>query len=232
MKVLDLLLGDEGNSKGETSSNEHKSNTRLQQMIAFGLLVTCFATWPPNLDYSAHFHSPSAPNTASAQPFTNKDASNDNDDQMQHHKPSRIQERFDEGKDVYSEDEYSEDDIEDIARNNMPNDLSTFGRSLTKEGILTPWLEKLYYKLQGSVENLLTVADDLLNGNGRKFTEMMEQLEERWIAHETEAEYAATRQLCSSTMTGLVWIRSATSVFLLTVLIGTTFLGMILYGRE
>jgi hypothetical protein len=119
-------------------------------MIAFGLLATCFATWPPNLDYSAHFHSPSAKKTTSAQPFTYMDASNDINDQMQHPKPSRIQERFDEDEfsedeeeEEYSEDEYSEDDIEDIARNNMPDDFSTFGRSLAKEGILTPWLEKL-----------------------------------------------------------------------------------------
>ena len=149
--------------------------------------MTCFTAWLPNLNHSAHFHSPSANKISSAQPFTNIDAPNLNDDRMQHHKPSHLQERFDEEEEQYSEDEYSKDDIEDIARNNVPNDFSTFGRTLTEEALLTPQLKNLYHKLKGSVEHLLTVADDLLNGNGRKFTDNMEQLEERLMARETEA---------------------------------------------
>ena len=115
-----------------------------------------------------------------------------------HHKTSRVQERFDEDEeeeeeysdDEYS-DEYSDDDVEDIPRNNMPNDFFNFGQNLTVKGILTPWLEKLQHELKGSADNLLTVADDLLKNDGRKFIEMMEQLAERRMARETEAEYAA-----------------------------------------
>lgn len=41
------------------------------------------------------------------------------------------------------------------------------------------------------IDNLLTVADDLLKNDGRKFIEMMEQLAERRMQRENEAEFAA-----------------------------------------
>lgn len=40
---------------------------------------------------------------------------------------------------------------------------------------------------------ILTVADDLLKNDGKKFIEMMEQLAERRMRREQEAEYAATQ---------------------------------------
>ncbi|KAI7515563.1 hypothetical protein KC316_g21432, partial [Hortaea werneckii] len=70
-------------------------------------------------------------------------------------------------------------------------DFFNFGQNLTVKGILTPWLEKLQQGLKGKADNLLTVADDLLKNDGRKFIEMMEQLAERRMQRETEAEYAA-----------------------------------------
>jgi hypothetical protein len=43
--------------------------------------------------------------------------------------------------------------------------------------------------LQGGI---LTVADDLLQNDGKKFIEMMEQLAERRMQREEEAQYAAS----------------------------------------
>lgn len=72
-------------------------------------------------------------------------------------------------------------------------DFFNFGQNLTVKGILTPWIEKLQSvsSLSGHTDNLLTVADDLLKNDGRKFIEMMEQLAERRMQRESEAEYQA-----------------------------------------
>lgn len=118
-----------------------------------------------------------------------------------HHRTSQLQEHFDEDEYSdeeeeidYSDEEYSDDEIEHVPRNSVP-DLFSFGQNLTVKGILTPWLEKLREdsKLNDGVniDNLLTVADDLLKNDGRKFIEMMEQLAERRMQRESEAEYAA-----------------------------------------
>ncbi|KAF2487583.1 salt tolerance down-regulator-domain-containing protein [Neohortaea acidophila] len=119
-----------------------------------------------------------------------------------HHRTSQLQEHFDDEEfsgDEEDEEEYSDeedaysDDIEPIHRSGVP-DFLTFGQNLTVKGILTPWLEKLYnckaLKLNPA-DNLLTVADDLLKNDGRKFIEMMEQLAERRMQRENDAEYAA-----------------------------------------
>ena len=42
-----------------------------------------------------------------------------------------------------------------------------------------------------SLGGILTVADDLLKNDGKKFIEMMEQLAERRMQREEEAQYAA-----------------------------------------
>nr|POF04214.1 stress response protein nst1 [Quercus suber] len=110
-------------------------------------------------------------------------------------KSSRLREHLDE--EDYSEDEeysdeeeeYSDEEPEPI-RPGVP-DFFNFGQNLTVKGILTPWLEKLQDGLKGKADNLLTVADDLLKNDGRKFIEMMEQLAERRMQRESEAEYAA-----------------------------------------
>lgn len=119
-----------------------------------------------------------------------------------HHKTSQLQEHFDEDDDYsdeeeegeeeeeYSDDDYTDDEVENIERSGVP-EFFKFGQNLTVKGILTPWLEKLQIGLKDNADNLLTVADDLLKNDGRKFIEMMEQLAERRMARENEAEYAA-----------------------------------------
>ncbi len=130
---------------------------------------------------------------------------------LPHHKTSQLQEHFDdddeyseeeeEEEEEYSGEEYSEEDEQEpepepepepLARQGA-NELSIFGKSLTVKGILalTPWLENLQNGLNGTADNLLTVADDLLDNNGTKFIEMMEQLAERRMARENQAEYEA-----------------------------------------
>ncbi|KAI1863049.1 hypothetical protein JX265_009095 [Neoarthrinium moseri] len=107
-----------------------------------------------------------------------------------HHHPSRgrIVEHVDneeddeEDDDEYDEevdDDYSDeddlDDEDDGEPEDMPEDnaldLFNFGQSLTVQG------------------GILTVADDLLKNDGKKFIEMMEQLAERRMAREEDATY-------------------------------------------
>jgi hypothetical protein len=124
------------------------------------------------------------------------------------HRSSQMLEHLDEEEEISEDEEYSdeeedddeddeEDDEEDYSdeepeppRGPVP-DFFNFGQNLTVKGILTPWLEKLQSGLKGKTDNLLTVADDLLKNDGRKFIEMMEQLAERRMQRESEAEYAA-----------------------------------------
>ncbi|KAH7026592.1 salt tolerance down-regulator-domain-containing protein [Microdochium trichocladiopsis] len=83
----------------------------------------------------------------------------------------------DDEDEVYSEeeeddldDEDDEDEPEEIPRNAYQNEFFTFGQSLTVKG------------------GILTVADDLLKNDGKKFIEMMEQLAERRMAREEDAK--------------------------------------------
>ncbi|TVY16811.1 Stress response protein nst1 [Lachnellula arida] len=84
-----------------------------------------------------------------------------------------------EGSEEYSEDDgdeddYSDEEPEEIPRTNNAPDFFSFGNSLTVQG------------------GILTVADDLLKNDGKKFIEMMEQLAERRMAREEDArEYAS-----------------------------------------
>jgi len=106
-----------------------------------------------------------------------------------------------EDDDEYSEDEedgYSEDEEngpEDRLPRGLGNDFFQFGNSLTVKGrqylqeMLTYWLGRLNCASGG----ILTVADDLLKNDGKKFIEMMEQLAERRMQREQEAEYAASQ---------------------------------------
>ncbi|KAM0714302.1 hypothetical protein Q7P37_010089 [Cladosporium fusiforme] len=127
-----------------------------------------------------------------------------------HHRSSQMLEHLDEEEEIsedeeeYSdeedeedEDEEDEEDDEEYSdeepeppRGPVP-DFFNFGQNLTVKGIPTPWLELLRTGLKGKTDNLLTVADDLLKNDGRKFIEMMEQLAERRMQRESEAEYAA-----------------------------------------
>ncbi|KAI1820404.1 hypothetical protein F4861DRAFT_70072 [Xylaria intraflava] len=69
------------------------------------------------------------------------------------------------------EDEEDEDEPEEIPRDPYPADIFNFGQSLTVKG------------------GILTVADDLLKNDGKKFIEMMEQLAERRMAREEDATH-------------------------------------------
>lgn len=127
---------------------------------------------------------------------------------MPHHKTSHLHEHLDEEE--YSDDEddedYSDGDEEEdeeeeysdeeqepepLPLNGRPpvQDFFSFGSQLTVKGILTPWVEKLRAGLKGNADNLLTVADDLLKNDGRKFIEMMEQLAERRMQRENRSHY-------------------------------------------
>ncbi|KAI9692075.1 MAG: Stress response protein nst1 [Bogoriella megaspora] len=87
------------------------------------------------------------------------------------------------GDDDESEEYSDDDDAEDIPRR-PATDFLNFGQSLTVKG------------------GILTVADDLLQNDGKKFIEMMEQLAERRMQREEEAQYAASGLSHSSQANG------------------------------
>lgn len=112
-----------------------------------------------------------------------------------------------EGEEVYSEEEL-EDDIyseeeqepsEELHRSDYAADFFNFGNSLTVQGrdrlpILPSFLQSYPFSGTGnnaygssSLGGILTVADDLLKNDGKKFIEMMEQLAERRMAREEDA---------------------------------------------
>ncbi|KJZ73316.1 hypothetical protein HIM_07320 [Hirsutella minnesotensis 3608] len=100
-------------------------------------------------------------------------------------------EEFDE---VYSEDEVDEDEFSDdeppeefhSTHDRDVADFLTFGNSLQVKG--TQLLETLL-SAYGNMDlgGILTVADDLLKNDGKRFIEMMEQLAERRMAREEDA---------------------------------------------
>lgn len=130
-----------------------------------------------------------------------------------HHRTSRVHEIIDDeeeedddddlsegDEEEYSDDEeelYSdeEDEPDDHLARGIGADFFNFGNSLTVKGrqylqeMLTYWLGRLNCASGG----ILTVADDLLKNDGKKFIEMMEQLAERRMQREQEAEYAASQ---------------------------------------
>ncbi|KAL2066873.1 hypothetical protein VTL71DRAFT_1297 [Oculimacula yallundae] len=85
-------------------------------------------------------------------------------------------EEEEEGDEEYSEDDGDEEDYSDEEPEELPRshatDFFNFGNSLTVQG------------------GILTVADDLLKNDGKKFIEMMEQLAERRMAREEDARVA------------------------------------------
>jgi hypothetical protein len=111
----------------------------------------------------------------------------------------------------YSEDELDEDDYSDEARSDefhrtdYATDFFNFGNSLTVQGrdahpIYPSFLQTYGYSVAGndaygssSLGGILTVADDLLKNDGKKFIEMMEQLAERRMAREEDAKEQYSR---------------------------------------
>jgi hypothetical protein len=100
----------------------------------------------------------------------------------------------DELEEVYSEDEVEDDDYSDDEppeeyQNSHERDVAdflTFGNSLQVKG--TQLLDSLLRRY-GNMDlgGILTVADDLLKNDGKRFIEMMEQLAERRMAREEDA---------------------------------------------
>jgi hypothetical protein len=109
----------------------------------------------------------------------------------------RIQELADDQDEEALEEDFSEDDYSDDEPAEPPRgpaaDFFNFGNSLQVKGSpvsdqrIKDYLAHLYYPLGG----ILTVADDLLKNDGRKFIDMMEQLAERRMQREEEAQYNA-----------------------------------------
>lgn len=97
-------------------------------------------------------------------------------------------------EEVYSEDEvdddeYSDDEPPEAFHSTHDRDVAdflTFGNSLQVKG--TQLLDTLLHTY-GNMElgGILTVADDLLKNDGKRFIEMMEQLAERRMAREEDA---------------------------------------------
>ncbi|WKT50201.1 hypothetical protein QSH57_015149 [Fusarium oxysporum f. sp. vasinfectum] len=101
----------------------------------------------------------------------------------------------DELEEVYSEDEVEDDDYSDDEppeeyQNSHERDVAdflTFGNSLQVKG--TQLLDSLLRRY-GNMDlgGILTVADDLLKNDGKRFIEMMEQLAERRMDQMTEEQ--------------------------------------------
>ena len=107
----------------------------------------------------------------------------------------------------YDEDEYSGDEEDDYSNSEISSeedyseeerslpppetaDFLRFGNSLQVKGIGSV-MSLLRERLMHSPGGILTVADDLLKNDGKKFIEMMEQLAERRMQREEEAQYQA-----------------------------------------
>ncbi|OPB42591.1 hypothetical protein A0O28_0037100 [Trichoderma guizhouense] len=92
-------------------------------------------------------------------------------------------------EDEAEDDEYSDDEPPEEFHGSPDRDVAdflTFGNSLQVKG--TQLLESLLHRY-GNMDlgGILTVADDLLKNDGRRFIEMMEQLAERRMAREEDA---------------------------------------------
>ena len=128
-----------------------------------------------------------------------EDLSDGDDDEEDGEEEEEEEEEYsddDDEEELYSDDE-EDDPVE--SQHHLPRGLGSdffqFGNSLTVKGrqylqeMLTYWLGRLNCASGG----ILTVADDLLKNDGKKFIEMMEQLAERRMQREQEAEYAASQ---------------------------------------
>ncbi|KAF4550849.1 Salt tolerance down-regulator-like protein [Elsinoe fawcettii] len=123
---------------------------------------------------------------------------------MPHHRTSRVTEIIDddqpysdeEDEEIYSDEEeiYSdEDDYDDDIPPGIGSGFFDFGQNLQVKGgsFITDMLTHLHGRLNNLPDGILTVADDLLKNDGRRFIDMMEQLAERRLQREQEVQYAA-----------------------------------------
>jgi hypothetical protein len=91
------------------------------------------------------------------------------------------------GSEISSEGDYSSE--EPISLPPPENDFLQFGSSLQVKGSASSTWDFFQAILMQSPGGILTVADDLLKNDGKKFIEMMEQLAERRMQREEEAQY-------------------------------------------
>lgn len=111
---------------------------------------------------------------------------------------ARVEELGDED-DAGDEEEFSdEDEDDDISDDDLDPPLAAsggifnFGNSLTAQGMATTasqWFCQSADRV--GLGGILTVADDLLKNDGKKFIEMMEQLAERRMQREEESRMVA-----------------------------------------
>ena len=108
-------------------------------------------------------------------------------------------EELDDEDDAGDEEEYSDEDEDDETSDNdidapmrSSGGIFNFGNSLTAQGMLAARYEILRCRADlSSTGGILTVADDLLKNDGKKFIEMMEQLAERRMQREEESRMVA-----------------------------------------
>lgn len=154
--------------------------------------VRAGAVYPPPLNpghhhhHHHHHHHPPPHHASRVHEIT------DDGDQEPSEEEEDEEEYSDEDDELYSDEEEYEDEHPPTG---IGADFFNFGNSLTVKGrphlaeMLTTWLGRLNSDPGG----ILTVADDLLKNDGKKFIEMMEQLAERRMQREQEAEYAASQ---------------------------------------
>lgn len=109
------------------------------------------------------------------------------------------EEYSDEEEDLYSDEE---DEPEDDIPRGIGADFFNFGNSLTVKGGFLRLLTCYCQKAEAFLGGILTVADDLLKNDGKKFIEMMEQLAERRMQREQEAEFASSQPSHTYTSNG------------------------------
>ncbi|KAI5270086.1 hypothetical protein E4T47_06455 [Aureobasidium subglaciale] len=104
----------------------------------------------------------------------------------------------------YSDEEYSdeEEELEDDVPRGIGNDFFNFGNSLTVKGMFALPLMRDRNRTEVTLGGILTVADDLLKNDGKKFIEMMEQLAERRMQREQQAEYDSAQPSHTYTSNG------------------------------
>lgn len=108
------------------------------------------------------------------------------------------EEEYSDEEDLYSDEE---DEPEDVPRG-IGNDFFNFGNSLTVKGRPALPLGCNIQMTEVISGGILTVADDLLKNDGKKFIEMMEQLAERRMQREQEAEYQSAQPSHTYTSNG------------------------------
>ncbi|EGX96009.1 stress response protein nst1 [Cordyceps militaris CM01] len=116
-----------------------------------------------------------------------QEADDNDDDEEDDEEGEEIEEVY--SGDEVDDDEYSDDEPPETFHSTHERDVAdflTFGNSLQVKGTQT--LE-FFFRTYGNLDlgGILTVADDLLKNDGKRFIEMMEQLAERRMAREEDA---------------------------------------------